>query len=206
MFSLYYQPFSCSLAVHAALEKIGKPFELIKVNLTSGEQFSEGHLSLNPQAQVPVLIFNGNTITQAGAILVRLSEQFQDFHLMPSLESKERDLALQSLFFLSNTLHPAFSILFYPERISKESTKEVKEMSLERAKGLLDQIDKQLSHTNYLTGDKVYAPDYYLFSILNWLRLFNINLNSFINLKSYFKKLKLLPEIQRAMLTESRNI
>ncbi len=206
MLKLYYQPFSCSFAVHTALEKIGVPFELIKVDLTKNEQLSNEHLAINPNGQVPVLKDGEKVMTQVGAILLRLSEEFEESELMPKVGSNKRGEAIQSLFFLSSTLHAAFSILFYPKRVSEESSKEVKEKALAKVKKLLSGLDSKIAESEFSLNGKAYAPDYYLFAMLNWLRMFNISLSEYENLKSYYKNLKLLPEIQRTMLAESNSL
>ena len=46
---LFYSPNACSLGIHVILEEIGKPFELMKVDLASGAQYkavSYTHLTL----------------------------------------------------------------------------------------------------------------------------------------------------------------
>lgn len=197
MYSLYYQPFSCSFAVHCALEKIGKPFELHKVNLNKGEHKQPEFLKINPLAQVPVLIQNDQTIKQAAAILLYLSEQHPEAELMPlaGSENPDRPAALQSLFYLSNTVHPTFARLFYPERVSESAKEEVKAKAVEKIMGILVELDELFATQDYCAGNTLYAPDYYLMAMLNWLRLFSISISEFPNLKGYLGRLKSHTEI-----------
>ncbi len=206
MFTLYYQPFACSFAIHAALEKIGEPFTLHKINLQKGEQQSEDFLALNPQGQVPVLQHAEHTLTQAGAILLHLSEQFPAAQLLPEISSPARQQALQSLFFLSSSVHPVFSRAFFPKPISKALPKELKTLALEKVNVFLGEFNQLFSTQDYCAGQSAYAPDYYLFSLLNWLRLLQVSVNEFVHLKGFIARMKTQPEVQRTLHTEMKNM
>lgn len=202
MYALYYQPFACSYAVHAALEKIGQPFELRKVNLMAGAQQQADFLAMNPQGQVPVLQYDGETLTQAGAILLRLSELHPEAGLMPEASSPLRNTALKTLFYVSNTLHPAFSTLFYPERTSTSAKDEVKAMALDKIQVQLRYLDDLLTQHTYCTGEQAFAPDYLLLAILNWCRLFQISLSAFPNVKRFVAAMNDRVEVKKALMTE----
>lgn len=206
MYALYYQPLACSYAVHAALVKIGQPFELHKVNLLKGEHQTEAFLAMNPQGQVPVLQYAGETLTQAGAILLRLSELHPEAALMPEPSAPLRNAALKTLFYLSNTLHPAFSILFYPERTSISARDEVKDMALGKIQVQLSYIEGMLEQHTYCTGEEAYAPDYLLLAILNWCRLFQLSLGAFPNIKRFVAAMNERTEVKKAAMTELQTI
>lgn len=206
MYALYYQPFACSYAVHAALEKIGQPFELHKVNLLAGEQQEDGFLAMNPQGQVPVLQYDGETLTQAGAILLRLSELHPEAALMPESSSPLRNSALKVLFYLSNTLHPAFSILFYPERTSTSARDEVKSIALDKIQIQLRYIDEMLKQHTYCAGEQPFAPDYLLLAILNWCGLFKVSLSAFPNISRFVAAMSEQAEVKKAFTTERQEM
>ena len=202
MYALYYQPFACSYAVHAALEKIGQPFELRKVNLLAGAQQKEDFLAMNPQGQVPVLQYAGETLTQAGAILLRLSELHPEAGLMPETSSPLRNAALKALFYVSNTLHPVFSILFYPERTSTSAKEEVKAMALDKIQVQLRYLEGLFAQHAYCSGEQAFAPDYLLLAILNWCRLFQISLSNYPNVKRFLAAMNDRAEVKKALMTE----
>src|SRR3546814_4673685 len=52
MLKLYYNPGSCSLASHAALEEAGLPYEAELIDLTQNAQFSDAYRQKNPWARV----------------------------------------------------------------------------------------------------------------------------------------------------------
>src|SRR3546814_17245760 len=53
MLKLYYNPGSCSLASHAALEEAGLPYEAELIDLTQNAQFSDAYRQKHPWARVP---------------------------------------------------------------------------------------------------------------------------------------------------------
>lgn len=206
MYKLHYSPFACSFAVHAALEKIGVPIDLNKVDIYKGEHLTPEFLALNPQAQVPVLQHDDVIITQASAILLYLSEQHPEAELMPEKGEQARPKALQSLFYLSNTLHPLFLRLFYPERLSTESKQEVKELGKKEVTKAFEIIDQQLANQSYLVSDTLFAPDYYLFAMLNWLRIHPVDISKMKNLNAYIKRMKTHSEIQSVLAKEMQSM
>jgi glutathione S-transferase len=61
---LFFAPGACSFVPHAMLELAGVEFEPMSVKLHKGEQRSAEYLALNPRGQVPVLVDDGEVITQ----------------------------------------------------------------------------------------------------------------------------------------------
>lgn len=206
MYTLYYSPFTCSLAVHAALEKIGLPFELIKVDIYKEEHLKPEFLAINPYAQVPAMQQGNTCTTQASAILLLLSEQHPEAKLMPPINSDERSKALEMLFYLSNTIHPIYLRLFYPQRLSESAPEEVKSIGLDLLKTKLKELDTVLSTQDYCVSNTLYGPDYYLFAMLNWLRLFSISLDDFPQLKAFTQRVKTHSEIQTVLSKEMQSM
>lgn len=202
MYSLYYQPFSCSLAVHIALEKTGMPYELIRVDLLKGEQFSADYLALNPFAQVPVLAWQENKMSQAGAILIWLDERYPEAGLLPKVASGKRTLALQMLFYVSNTLHPLYSRLFYPDRVAASHTQEVKQTAKNLLHEHLSKLNNLLAGEQFLCGAQACAVDYYFLATCNWMMLFQIDVGVFPNIQQYLKRLKQIAEISLVLSKE----
>ena len=206
MYSLYYSPFACSFAVHAALEKIGEPYELTKVDIYKQEHLTPEFEHLNPNRQVPVLQHDQVTITQASAILLYLSERHPNAHLMPPISHRDRADALQVLFYLSNTLHPLFLRLFYPNRISEQSPDDVKRLGTAALEEAFRLIDRQLSKTQYCVSDTLYAPDYYLLAMLNWLRIHPVDISDMEHIQTYLKRMREHPEVQVVMAKEMQSM
>lgn len=77
MMKLYsYFRSSASFRVRIALALKGLDFEVIPINLRSGEQKTSDYRSINPQGFVPALKDNGQVIAQSLAIMEYLDEAY----------------------------------------------------------------------------------------------------------------------------------
>src|SRR5579875_3164055 len=112
---LYYAPGSCSIGIHVLLEEIGKPYELQKVNLASGEQFKPPLVDVNPKSKVPTLERDdGSILTEFPAIAYWLARSNPQAGLWPDdLESQTR--ALEAMDYVVATIHMrGYSRMFRP--------------------------------------------------------------------------------------------
>jgi len=98
---------SAAYRVRIALNLKGLAFRSIPVHLIrqGGEQFAETYRHMNPQGLVPVLLHEGNVLTQSMAICEYLDERFPRYPLLP-VDPPERawlrSLALQ----IACEIHP----------------------------------------------------------------------------------------------------
>jgi len=115
MYTLYYSPGAASFAVHWMLIHIGAPFELVRIDLASKQQHSAQYLALNPNGHVPTMIVDGSPAAECGALLMALSERYPEAGLSRKIDDGDRMEYLQTMFYLANTLQPAFRNWFYPD-------------------------------------------------------------------------------------------
>ena len=80
---LYFSPGACSFVPHLMLEKAGVPFEPIMVKLHKGEQLTAEYKAINPNGQVPVLVDDGQVLTQILALVGYLDKRFPEAHILP---------------------------------------------------------------------------------------------------------------------------
>ena len=183
MHTLYYAPFSCSLLIHIALEKTAAPYELKKIDIQKGEQFSADYTALNPQARVPLLVTNNTAIAQSSAIVQFLDDQYPDANLLPKVGDVSRYQALSWLHYLTGNVQPLFNMLFYPDRVSGAGLSSIEGKTRSRIDDALAIFEQQLNEQRFLCGSTPFACDYYLFVALNWLKPLNKSLDSFPNLQ-----------------------
>ncbi len=111
---LHYAPDNASLCVRLALETLGLPYDTVLVDRAARAQRSAAFLALNPNGLIPVLDTPDGALYETAAILLWLADRAGA--LMPPAADPARGLALTWLFWLSNTLHVAERILFYPDQ------------------------------------------------------------------------------------------
>ncbi len=113
-YRLHYAPDNASLIVRLALEEIGVPYATALVDRAARAHKTPAYLALNPSGLIPVLETPDGAIFETGAILLWLADRHGK--LAPLPDSPDRATFLKWLFFLSNTLHVALRMRFYPDQ------------------------------------------------------------------------------------------
>jgi glutathione S-transferase len=107
MLTLYFAPGSSSMAVHIALHEIGAPFEGKPMSFKKNDMRSAEYLALNPEGKVPMLVVDGQPLTEVAAILFYLAKRFPEAGLLPRDDIEADARALSWMSFAASTLHPA---------------------------------------------------------------------------------------------------
>ena len=81
---LYYSPIACSLVPYVMLTEAGADFEVRNINLRKGQQSSPDYLKLNPKHKVPVLMVDGQVLTENVAIQLWIARNFPEPKLLPT--------------------------------------------------------------------------------------------------------------------------
>lgn len=200
---LYFSPAACSLASHIALEEAGLKYETIRVDLRhktlpDGSDFRQ----ICPQGYVPALqLKNGELLTEGPALLQYIADQAPAVNLAPANGSFSR-YRLQSLLnFTATELHKNFSPLFDPT--AAEATKAAARTRLNIR---LSQAEQLLGAQNFLLGDYFTVADAYMFTVLGWARMVNVDLTPYPLLQQYQQRVHSRPAVQRAMQAEGLKV
>ena len=139
---LYFAPGACSFVPHALLETAGADFEPVMVKLHKGEQNEAAFQAVNPRGQVPVLVDDGQTITQILAIVSWLDHRFPQAGFLPR-EPLERVRVLETLAWMNNTVHPTFTHVFMPHKFTADAQAQaaIREHAIQAYRGLLGEIE-----------------------------------------------------------------
>ena len=166
----FYAPGACSFVPHSMLELAGAEFEPVMVKLHKGEQNSDEYLALTPRGQVPVLVDEGEVITQIVAILLHLDAKFPQAGILPAA-GLARTRALSTLAWMNNTVHPTFTHVFMPAKFTDDEAaqKAIRAHAVTTYQGLLDEIEAMAAKASpWMTGDKPGALDAYALTLLRW--------------------------------------
>ncbi|MDB5576355.1 MAG: gst [Bradyrhizobium sp.] len=206
MFKLYYNPGSCSLAAHAALEEAGLAYEVEKIDLTVAANEHPGYRAINPWARVPALATNYGIVTENIAILSFIADLVPERNLLPRPGSLEHVRALEWMALLSSTVHVAFRPLFRPGRLAATAAgqADVAAVGLESLDHTLALLDERVGARPFVLGESFSLVDLYLFVFLAWMQrpALRGKLAPRPNLEAMRARLAQRPSVRRAMIAE----
>ena len=196
---LYYSPGACSLSPHIALREAGLQFELEKVDIRS-KRLADGsdYLQLNGKGSVPLLkLDDGRYLTEGPAIVQYIADRKPESGLAPANGTYERYKLQEWLNFISTELHKQYSPLFNPAIAD-----EVKKLSRANITKRLEWLAQQLEGRSFLTGEQFTVADGYLFVILNWSRITDVDLSPWPVLGKFVERVAARPKVQEALKAE----
>ncbi|WP_145203713.1 glutathione S-transferase family protein [Sphingobium sp. B2] len=206
MLTLYYNPGSCSLASHAALEEAGIEHRLVKIDLAAGANEAPEYLEKNIWGRVPALEVDGIILTENIAILSYIADRAEQGTLLPPIGSFERIRALEWLALLSSTVHVAFRPLFRPGRLAttEAGQADVAAVGLASLNRTLAALERKIGESTYALGERISLVDLYLFVFLLWMQrpVLAGKLEPRPGLDALCERLVDRPSIRRAMVAE----
>jgi glutathione S-transferase len=206
--SLYFGPGACSFVPHTLLEASGAAYEPVLVKLHKQENLSAEFRAINPRGQVPVLVADGEVITQILAIVAWLDARFPDCGFLPR-EPLARTHAIETLAWMNNTVHPAFTHVFMPYKFTDDETAQaaVKRYNTKLFAGMLAEIEAIAQRMNaegraFLVGASFSPVDAYALTLLRWGGFAGIDPATFGALWAHVQKVAALPPVARAIERE----
>ena len=196
---LYYAPGACSMAPHIVAREAGYALDLEKVDLANKKTADGGdYWKINPKGYVPALALDdGDLLTEASVICQYLGDTRPESGLMAAFGTMQRYHQMEALNFTSAEVHKQIGALFNPKL-----TPEMKEVQLGTIERRFDALEKLLDGRQYITGDAFTAADAYLFTVLNWTRIFHINVARWPNIQAYLARVAERPKVQETMKAE----
>lgn len=205
---LYFAPGACSFVPHTLLEASGEPFEPVLVKLHKQENLGPEFKAINPRGQVPVLVADGEVITQILAIVTYLDARFPECGYLPR-ESLARTRALETLAWMNNTVHPTFTHVFMPFKFTDDAAAQaaVRAYNAKLYAGMLGEIEAMAQQMKsdgrpFLGGARFGPLDAYALTLLRWGGFAAIDPTTFAALWEHVGKLAALPPVARAIERE----
>lgn len=112
---LYYAPITCALVPYIALTEAGAGFSVEVMDFRSGEHMAPGFLRINPKHQVPVLVIDGEPLTENVAIQLWIARQFPAARLLPA-GTWDEFKAVELLAWCDSGIHPHLTPNVLPAR------------------------------------------------------------------------------------------
>jgi glutathione S-transferase len=203
MYTLYYSPGACSLAVHALLHSLPVPFETMCVDITKGENRRPDFLKLNPRGQVPVLMEDGRILRESAAIAVHLAQKHAS-PLLPQEEYKQLE-ALEWLGFYNSTLQQAYSAYFLlSANLKEEGVRDAAcALAAKRIGHLWREVEAHLADREYLCGPTLTLADLFHAVIANWTGVLHHKVALGPNILRLCAKMATLPYFRKALAAEN---
>lgn len=208
MYTLYGASGAASLCVHWLLIELGVPHEFVRLDLEAGEHRRPEYLRINPNGLVPTMIVDGQPFHESAALLMLLAERHHEFGFAPPPGSPRRGLYMTWMFYLSNTLQPAFRDWFYPDQLAGAAHAEaVKAGARSRIEACFDRIETRIAADGpYFMGDRVSAVDFLGTMLMRWSRNMPKPATCWTAIADYVGRMKSRPTFkvlyQREGLTE----
>jgi glutathione S-transferase len=196
---LYYSPGACSLSPHIALREAGLAFEPVLAS-TKSHKLQDGtdYYGINPLGYVPMLeLDDGTRLREGPAIVQYIADQAPTKNLAPANGTLPRYRLQEWLTFIGTEVHKQFSPLFNPAM-----PEDVKKMQRDKLASRFQWLDGELKDKQYLMGDSFSVADGYLFTVTNWAKPMNIDLEAYPNLTAYRARVAARPAVQEAMKAE----
>lgn len=199
-YTLYGSPGTASLCVHWMLIALDVPFTLHMLDFEKGEQRAPDYLKLNPTGLVPALVIDGVAHGEAAALLALLAERHPAAHFAPAPGAADRALYLQWMFYLANTLMPAFRLFYYPVEGAGPGQEAVtKAQAVARIERVFARADALLADgRSHLLGSQMTAADFLLGMLARWSRNLPRTALDWPHLGAYAKRLRAMPSYQEA--------
>jgi glutathione S-transferase len=195
---LYYAPGACSLAPHIALNEAGLAHDALKVDLRK-HQLADGtdYYTINPKGYVPLLETDDGTRLSEVAVLLQYIADRKPGTLAPAFGTMERYRLMEWLNFIATEIHKQFGPLWDPT--TPDLTKERQRAALARR---FDYVAKTLSAHPYLTGDAFTIADAYLFTVVNWSGMLDVDLSPWPALQQFQARVAARPKVHATLMAE----
>jgi len=177
--------------ISVLLEEIGLPYEIVKVDLGKGEQFTPGFTALNPNQKIPAIVDGGVALAESGAILVYLAEKAR-------MLLEPRHAVLQWLMFQMAHVGPMLGQAHH----FRQQAREILPYAIERyeteARRIFGVLDRRLRASPYIAGEYSIAD----IATYPWImRHFNfgVALEDYAALADWSERVGARPAVQRGM-------
>mgnify|MGYP003575337675 CR=1 FL=1 len=192
------------------LEELGLDYDVHKIDISAGDQFTPEFLAINPNNKIPALIDpdgpGGKSITlfESGAILIYLAEKYGRF--LPS-DAARRYHTIQWLMFQMGGIGPMFGQLGFFHRFAGREIEDPRPKTryVDESKRLLNVLDQQLAGKEWIMGDEYTIADIAIFPWVNILSGFYaaeaiVGLHNYPEVNRVMKNFLARPAVQRGQI------
>lgn len=175
---VYGFPLGSSMGLVAALEWLGHPYRLCRVDMLS-EMKNDAYARLNGRLETPVLVTDeGRVVTETMAIGQWLEVRDSGRHISFDLGTREADRMHQLMAFVNTGFTAAFSPLWLAleiEPADPERQKVMRWLGRQRVIERHDRLEMMIGDTPFLVGDRPSLADAVLVGVARWLEFHEVD-------------------------------
>ncbi|MGY6564450.1 MAG: glutathione S-transferase family protein [Halomonadaceae bacterium] len=203
----YGVPQGCSFGSIVALEWLGKPYRLCRIEMLE-QPWDALYAKINPLFKTPALLLeDGEPLTESLAILQHLAARDLEARLGFAQGSREFDRLNQMLAYLNTDFFAAFGplwTLYDTQGMSGVEQEMLRRLGRESVAESCVYLNELLAEREWLLGDARSVADAYFVGIARWAeyhRLFDLK-QEYPNLARHLAKLKDDPAVRFAEAIE----
>jgi glutathione S-transferase len=200
--TLYYAPMTCALVPYVTLTEAGADFTVVDLNTRANEHKTPEFLALNPKHKVPVLVIDGEPLTENVALQIWIARTFPGAKLLPA-EPHDNIRAISLMAWFASTIHPHLTPNARPQNYcdlpgSEESVKRI-------ANGMLFEdlaiAERRLSGREWFFGHFT-AVDAYFFWCFRRAMSFKLDVSRFSSCIAHFERVGARASVQTVLAHE----
>jgi len=199
---LYYAPVTCALAPYITLTEANAGFDVRPLNFRKGQNKAADYLKLNPKHKVPLLVVDGQPLTESTAIQIWIARNFPQAKLLPSDPWQELK-AVSLLSWCSSGIHPYLSRINSPPKVCDlpDAAESVCRLAAEQLSEAFQIADGMLAGREYFF-DHFTAPDAHFFWCCRRATQFDLDLSGFTNCAAHFERMTGRASVQKLLAYE----
>jgi glutathione S-transferase len=204
MLRLYYAPQTRAIRPRWLLEEIGAPYELVRLDLSAGDQKKPEYLKLNPNGTVPTLVDDNVTLYESAAIVQYLADKFPQTQLAPAVGTAARGKYYQWIHYAMSALEPPAVTIFLHTtgtRMGRPQHERIPQLVPEARAQLataVKVVDDALAGKQFILGDAFSAADVMMGATLGWCMMLGMLGDDAANVQAYIARLGARPAVARA--------
>lgn len=202
--TLYYAPQTCALVPYVTLTEAGAEFDVHNINTRNGQNRTPEFLKLNPKHKVPVLVIDGDPLTENVAIQIWINRQYPQARLLPA-DPKEEIKAISLMAWCTSGIHPHLTPNARPRNYcdlpdSEESVKRVANKLLFEDFTIADRL---LAGREWFFAHFT-ACDAYFFWCFRRAVSFDLDVSAFKNCVAHFDRMQQRASVQKVVAYEKK--
>ncbi|MAF49123.1 MAG: hypothetical protein CMM10_12740 [Rhodospirillaceae bacterium] len=201
---LYYAPVTCALAPYITLTEASAEFEVRALNFRKQENRAADYMKINPKHKVPLLVVDGQTLTESTAIQIWIARNFPEAGLLPA-DAWDEVKAISLMSWCSSGIHPYLSRINSPPKVcdargASDSVVRLAKGFLREALGIADgMLAGRQTFFDHFT-----APDAHFFWCCRRATQFDLELTEFANCSAHFERMLERASVQKLLAYEKQ--